>query len=139
MEVLEFQYGEKSELTEAISETNKSLSRNDGNTFFSMLVTMPNPAFLYVKWRDMKTKQVFEDKVDLKSRLPSAINDYGIIFFLFVSKLFVYLVSPRDDERPPSWPKGPIKYKEHLKQWEIYPNLADLSSIPLRPVSRFAR
>lgn len=51
--------------------------------------------FLYVKWRIRKTGQVFEDRVDLRKRLPSDLTNCRIHFVLNGSQLRVYVVYPQ--------------------------------------------
>ncbi len=75
---------------------------------------------LYVKWRIKSTGEVFEDTVDLKSRLPRDVTSYRIYFVIDVRQLRVYLVSPI--LRPPDFPiTGPTKY-QYYKVYSIYPN-----------------
>lgn len=50
--------------------------------------------FLYVKWRLKQTGEVYEDTVDLKSRLPADITDHRIHFVIRGPQLYVYLISP---------------------------------------------
>jgi hypothetical protein len=49
---------------------------------------------LYVQWRIKSTGQVYEDTVDLKSRLPADITDHTIHFIVDKTQLYVYLISP---------------------------------------------
>lgn len=75
--------------------------------------------FLYVKWRIKKTGQVYEDTVDLRSRLPADIYDHRIHFEIKGTQLYVYLVSP--ESRPPEVPpNGPRRYHES-KVFTLYP------------------
>ena len=48
---------------------------------------------LYVKWRMKDSGKVFEDTVDLKSRLPRDIKNHSIYFIVDKSQLHVYLIS----------------------------------------------
>ena len=54
--------------------------------------------FLYVKWRDKASQQVFEDRVDLKSRLPSpkAMRGTTVYFLIDDNQLYVYLIPDWD-------------------------------------------
>ena len=75
---------------------------------------------LYVKWRIKSTGEVFEDTVDLKSRLPHDITGYRIYFAVIGRQLHVYLVS--STLRPPDFPiTGPKKY-QYYKVYSIYPD-----------------
>lgn len=92
---------------------------------------MPVEDYLTVKWRDKATQQVFEDRVDLKSRLPSPKEMRGttIYFLIDDNKLFVYLVPYQDSEdklnrRPANkLPNGPAGY-EYLEVRTLYPDNA---------------
>lgn len=76
--------------------------------------------FLYVKWRIKKTGQVYEDTVDLRSRLPADIYGHEICFAIKGAQLYVYLISP--EPRPPDMPpNGPRAYHES-KVFTLYPD-----------------
>lgn len=49
---------------------------------------------LYVKWRIKATGAVYEDTVDLKSRLPEDITHHLIYFIVSGPQLHVYLIGP---------------------------------------------
>jgi hypothetical protein len=81
---------------------------------------MPVGEFLYVKWRLKSTREVIEDRVDLRKLLPRNMANHGITFVIDGRQLYVYLVTPKfkKDSVPP-----------HLKTYlsdlhvayEIYP------------------
>ena len=85
--------------------------------------------FLYVKWRDKKTQQIFEDRVDLKSRLPSpqAMRGTKVYFLIDNNQLYVYLVPDRDIDSKRNHlpvgtpPNGPDMYK-YLDVRTLYPD-----------------
>jgi len=54
--------------------------------------TMPVGDFLYVKWQILTTSEVYEDRVDLKSRLPSEMDQKIIHFTIKGQQLNVYLI-----------------------------------------------
>ncbi len=58
----------------------------------------PRGDSLYVKWRIKATGEVFEDTVDMKSRLPEDITGQRIYFVIDGTQLYVYLIS-RDPKR----------------------------------------
>lgn len=64
----------------------------------NMAGNMPIGDVLYVKWRDRATQKVYEDRVDLKSRLPSPkeMNKQDIYFLIDNNQLYVYLVPDTD-------------------------------------------
>lgn len=76
--------------------------------------------FLYVKWRIKSSGKVFEDTVDLKSRLPANIKGDVVYFIIRGPQLYVYLITPQ--RRPIGWPpNGPRKY-DFRKVITIYPD-----------------
>ena len=75
---------------------------------------------LYVKWRDERTGQVYEDTVDLRQRLPAEMTSYRIHFIVKGRQLYVYLISP--EPRPQNMAgTGPRMYRD-LKSTLIYPD-----------------
>jgi hypothetical protein len=49
---------------------------------------------LYVKWRIKSSGAMYEDTVDLKSRLPDDITHHLIYFIVSGPQLYVYLIGP---------------------------------------------
>lgn len=85
--------------------------------------------FLYVKWRVKKHGTLlpeyigtYEDRVDLRSRLPADITGLTIHFVIRGSQLYVYLIWP--GLKDASVPEGPIKMFRLRKQVQIYPDQA---------------
>lgn len=85
--------------------------------------------FLYVKWRVKKPGSLlpeylgtYEDRVDLRSRLPADITDLRIHFVIKGTQLYVYLIWP--GLKDASVPEGPVKMYRHQKQVQIYPDQA---------------
>lgn len=70
------------------------------NTANSSTGQMSLGDFLYVKWRDQATQKVYEDRVDLKSRLPSPKELHGakVYFLIDENKLYVYLIPDWDTD-----------------------------------------
>lgn len=108
--------------------------------------TMPIGDFLYVKWRDKATGKVYEDKVDLRKRLPSPKEMYGtdIYFLIDENQLYVYLVphtewgtklNHRPDGKPANGPDG----WDHLDVKTLYPDNAPPKVRGGRPSARVAR
>ena len=70
---------------------------------------MPLGETLYVKWRTRSTTEVFEDLLDLKSRLPADMNGQRIYFVVQEKQLLVYRIEAVP--RPSDWPiVGPRKF-----------------------------
>ena len=64
---------------------------------------------LYVKWLLKATSEVFEQTVDLKSRLPADIKGGRIYFMVRGAQLYVFLITSqkRAKDEPPN---GPSKW-----------------------------
>ena len=122
-DVLEYRYGSASRW---IGHTENEFK--DGRVYMvesTGVVDMPKPDFLFVKWRNRGSGQVFEDKVDLRERLPRNIKNQTVYFMIHGSQLYVYLVS--DQPRPPGVPhNGPRLYEGDLVL-TVYPDTASAS------------
>ena len=116
--IVDYRYGQSKlpvSMPEGAVEQGKTV------TFNSVTGPMLRPDFLYVKWRMNDTGQVYEDKVDLRKRLPENIKDHEVYFMVKGPQLYVYLISPdrRSTETPPI---GPSTYS-HLRTVQLYPDL----------------
>lgn len=136
-EVLDYQYGSSKIFRTFMPEY--KIKRNETVVSGHIGGVLPKGEFLYVKWRNKSTGEVYEDKADLTNCYPSDITGYTFTFFVKGPQLYVYLISPHKDRRPKEWPKGPIDKYGSLKQYELYPNKTDLSFIDEHPVSRSRR
>jgi hypothetical protein len=115
--VLDYRYGESKLPVRAPED-----SVREGKPLTATNVNGPmlRGDFLYVKWRNKTSGLVYEDKVDLRQRLPSDITDYRIHFEVKGAQLYVYLVSPKT--RPADVPpNGPSMYKRRIVT-TIYPD-----------------
>jgi hypothetical protein len=117
-EVLDYQYGSRRQFGTHADKEKVQL----GRTFHQWGISgvMPRGEFLYVKWRLKSSGQVYEDKVNLTTRLPADITDHRIHFVIKGSQLYVYLISP--EKRAASSPPGPLRMYSDLKQYQIYPD-----------------
>jgi len=92
-------------------------------------VNMPPADFLYVKWRDKTTDQVYEDRVDLTKRLPPFDEMYGqkVYFLVEDNQLYVYLIPDYDWNTKRNYkpkgqrPNGPYTYR-FLDVKTLYPD-----------------
>jgi len=101
-----------------------------GNSWHTNGTVNMRPAdFLYVRWRDKTTDQIYEDRVDLTTRLPSFEQMHGqtVYFLVEDNQLYVYLI-PRTEwgtklnHRPRGQrPNGPFRY-HHLDVKTLYPD-----------------
>lgn len=85
--------------------------------------------FLYVKWRVRKPGTPFgkeeylgpyEERVDLKSRLPADITNLRLHFIISGSQLYVYLIWPYDPKHEYPINKKPLF--DRVKYLQIYPD-----------------
>ncbi len=97
---------------------------------------MPIGEFLYVKWRIKATGEVFEDRVDLRERLPKNMTNHTVTFVPDGRQLHVYVETPfprnPNDEKHfvPKYPNVNFYKRTHLTSlsahgmtYEIYPTL----------------
>lgn len=112
----------------------------------NMAGDMPIGDFLYVKWRDKRSQKVYEDRVDLKSRLPSPneMHKKTVAFLIDENQLYVYLVPDSDwdtkrNHLPEGKPaNGPDLFK-HLDVKTLYPDNAPPQVRGGRPSARAER
>ncbi len=117
-EVLDYRYG-KSNLPVYAPEDALKAGKIFG--WDSVQGPMLRGDFLFVKWRNKASGQVYEDNVDLRTRLPSNIIDKKVYFMVRGAQLFVYLIS-LNEEQPSSVPfEGPRMYRS-FKTIRIYPD-----------------
>jgi len=92
----------------------------------------PLADFLYVKWRDRLTGAVYEERVDLKRRLPPRRKIRGSTVYWLIedNQLYVYLIPYGGDQyeqrnrRPADKPRnGPYQYS-YLDVKTLYPDNA---------------
>jgi len=117
--VLDYRYGDTKSPTarNPIDLAKEGESLQSTNIYGPML----RGEFLYVKWRNKTTAQIYEDNVDLRKRLPSDITDKKVYFMIRGAQLFVYLIS-LNEERPATVPvEGPRAYRS-FKTIRIYPD-----------------
>lgn len=84
---------------------------------------MPVGEFLFVRWRVKATGQVYEERVDLRNRLPADMKDHGLTFVIDGPQLYVYVITPRPK---PYYGAPPITRTWHSKHdytYEIFPQL----------------
>lgn len=93
-EVIDYQYG-----TNGISGTSANKEKVAlGKPFYGMNTggLMPRGEFLYVKWRILASGEVFEDRVDLTTRLPKEMEGLKLHFVVRGSQLYTFLIYPWD-------------------------------------------
>jgi len=90
-EVLNYRYGDSNTPGARV----QAYSLRDGKIpqAASINGAFPRGDTLYVKWRIKTTGEIFEDTVDLKSRLPDDITGNRIYFIIDGPQMYVYLIS----------------------------------------------
>lgn len=87
--------------------------------------------FLYVKWRvkdphspswEIKYLGTYEDRVDLRSRLPADITGLKVHFIIRGSQLHVYLIWPYDEKH--AYPSNEKMLFDRVKYIQIYPDIS---------------
>lgn len=93
-EVIDYQYGANGVSGTTADREKVSL----GRPYYGMNTggLMPRGEFLYVKWRILATGEVFEDRVDLSTRLPKELEGLYLHFVVRGPQLFVFLIYPWD-------------------------------------------
>ncbi len=92
VEIIDYEYGNSHQFRTTPSKVEREM-----NPYFytgGLAGMMPRGEYLYVKWRVKATGEVYEDKVDLKHRLPADMTNQGLYFAIFGSQLYVYLFPP---------------------------------------------
>lgn len=117
-EVLDYQYGSSGKFGTYANK--ERVQHGSVFTAWSTGGLYPRGEYLYVKWRLKSSGQVYEDKADLRTRLPADIKDHILTCVIKGSQLYVYLICP--EKRAPTDPVGPIRTYSHLKQSQIYPD-----------------
>jgi hypothetical protein len=118
VDVLDYHYGSSRQIGTHPEKERVLLGEKFAHNSISGV--MPRGEFLYVKWRIRGTGKIYEDKVDLKTRVPADIANHTIYFAVRGAQLYVYLISP--ELHPPFEPDGPIRVYKPYKQHQIYPD-----------------
>ena len=131
VEVLDYAYGESNEPHTRPSAGDREVS----NFFYQQNVAGPlsRGEFLYVKWRVKATGEIYEDRVDLRHRLPADVTNYGIHFLIDGPQLYVFLLPPEEFKdmlgritiTGGSWTRDIYysdRYVNYKKQHQIYPD-----------------
>ncbi|WP_206956332.1 hypothetical protein [Trinickia acidisoli] len=91
-EVLDYQYGNSRQ--PGVKPSEEALRLHQVGQQAIVNGPMLRGDFLYVKWRIRKTGQVFEDRVDLRHRLPKDLTGCRVHFVIDGSHLLVYVITP---------------------------------------------
>jgi hypothetical protein len=129
IEVLDYQYGGHNKEYDDSGQVGVRAEKERvalGEVFNAQLTSgvMPRAAFLYVKWRIKESGQVYEDRVDLTTRLPADITHCGIHFVVKGPQLYVYLIPPPGIFPPLAIRRAATdeKMAAYLKEHQIYPD-----------------
>jgi len=121
IEVLNYQYGD-SKLT-GTRPLDYPLQQGHIEQGSGVGGEMPVADYLYVKWRVLSTGKEYEDRVDLKSRLPWSMKDKIVHFNIKGAQLYVYLIEGNDAAHlhAHGGPDCPLPIYKHYKCTELYP------------------
>ena len=92
VEVLDYVYGDSHQYGTQRSSYSKELGQAIARG--SVAGYLPRGEFLWFKWRVKATGRVYEDKVDLRQRLPIDLTKYGIHVVIEGAQLYVYAFPP---------------------------------------------
>jgi hypothetical protein len=122
IEILNFQYGD-SKVTGTYVE-DAWLATGHVGQGGGVSGNMPVGDFLYVKWRVLATGKVYEDRVDLKGRLPSNMDHKIIHFAVKEQQLNIYLIEGNTSTQlhAPGRPDCPAASYEPYQCTRIYPD-----------------
>ncbi len=114
IEIMAYSYGKRSSDLD-IKDYGRS---NQNNSIRGDMVVGDS---LYVKWRIKATNEVFEDTVDLLSRLPKNMTDQRLYFVVQGKQLLVFLTDLNTLKPKESPIVGPFKTQSYLTK-QLYPN-----------------
>ncbi len=118
--ILDYRYGTSD--TPGTRNPFEAASKGQSHQQIITTAEMPPGEFLYVKWRVKSTGAVYEDRVDLRSRLPADLRGHRIYFIVKGPQLYVYDIPPENRRRPAGKPpNGPSTY-DYLDVVTIYPD-----------------
>ncbi|MBL0420470.1 hypothetical protein JI739_08960 [Ramlibacter sp. AW1] len=114
--VLEYAYGDKYHMTRRKNEDGVP----PGTAVFG---AMPVADFLYVRWRLQETGETFEERVDLRDRLPADLWAHYITFVIDGPQLYVYVVTPEQIKVRLTKPPLRTWWSIDRVTYEIYPTV----------------
>lgn len=116
VEIIDYRYGDSSFPVRAPEWAVKEGKRFYFNNVYG---AMRIADFLYVKWRIENSEKIYEETIDLKSRMPSDVKGQTVYLDIKDSQLYVYLISKK--RRPPELEAiGPEMYQSFFVK-RIYP------------------
>ncbi len=116
VEIIDYRYGDSSFPVRAPEWAVK-----EGKKFYfnNVYGAMRVADILYVKWRIENSEKIYEEYVNLKSRMPSDLKGETVYLDIKESQLYVYLISKK--RRPPEVRAvGPEMYRSLLVR-QIFP------------------
>ena len=119
IEILNYRYGD--DKTAPTRPSDDQLATGHIPQRMYMGTFSPPGDSLYVKWRVLSTGKAYEDTVDLKSRLPSDMNNKEIHFLIKGPQLYVYLIWQKEGHTRGE-PDCPARVSFDSKCAELYPD-----------------
>lgn len=126
IDLLEYAYGTGDLMTRNSVEKPRGPVWKDGSGIApntNINGPMPVGEFLYVRWRVKATGQVYEERVDLRERLPADMKDHGLTFVIDGAQLYVYVITPKPKPYYKAPPLNRSWHSKHNVTYEIFPTL----------------
>lgn len=116
VEILNYSYGDSSFPVRAPAWAVK-----EGKKFYfnNVYGAMKVADVLYVKWRIENSEKIFEERIDLKSRMPADLKGQTVYFDINGAQIFVFVIS-RKLRSPEVERVGPEMYQSRVVK-QIYP------------------
>lgn len=126
IDLLAYEYGTNDRMTKNSVDKPRGPVWKDGSSIApttNINGPMPVGEFLYVRWRVKATGQVYEERVDLRERLPADMKDHGLTFVIDGPQLYVYVITPRPKPYYKAPPLNRSWHSKHNVTYEIFPTL----------------
>lgn len=122
-EILDYEYGLAG--GEALRPSREAVLRGRAGGRLFVYRAMPPGESLRVRWRDLASREVHEQRVDLRPLLPRELTGYCIYFEVVGAQLLVYLFPPPYAYAPVPRLTGSV----HAGTYQIYPPLASTTRL----------
>lgn len=117
-ELLEYAYGDQYTEVQGKAKDGHSAGVTSG-----VSGSMPVGEFLFVKWKLKATGEVFEQRVDLKDRLPKDMSGHELTFLMDGRQLYVYVVTPQPQPQSVKQRTNRSWLSRYNVAYEIFPVL----------------
>ncbi|MDB5957947.1 hypothetical protein [Ramlibacter sp.] len=114
-ELLDYEYG--SAAGSSVRASRQAVKREKVTDRVFLYQYMPAGEYLHVRWRELPSRAVHEDRVDLRPMLPRNMTGHCVYFEVVDAQLFVYLF-------PPPYAYAPVRRvtgSPYAAKYQIYP------------------